>query len=52
MKRYITLFMSTLLGIAVMTAAPEIIRGTVTDSESGEPLPGVVVQSIMKRRSR
>ncbi|WP_289389234.1 carboxypeptidase regulatory-like domain-containing protein [uncultured Muribaculum sp.] len=46
MKRYITLFMSTLLGIAVMTAAPEIIRGTVTDSESGEPLPGVVVQSI------
>ncbi len=47
MKRYSFFILSILLGLlSVSAAVPEELHGTVTDAETGEPIPGVVIQAL------
>ncbi|MCM1356672.1 MAG: TonB-dependent receptor [Staphylococcus sp.] len=47
MKRYSFFILSILLGLLSATAAVQgELRGTVSDAETGEPIPGVVVQAL------
>ena len=43
-KKILMLFVCTMLSASIAWAQTRTVRGTVVDSETGEPIPGAQVQ--------